>query len=118
MRPHPHPGDEMKTVTIVAAAAAALALPARAEEKQAQQAAQAAPHWGYEGEHGPAHWDAIAPECKTGKQQSPINIHTKGKKGAKAKELPRVGFQWKKSKGTLVNNGHTIQVNLEPGNSI
>jgi carbonic anhydrase len=104
-----------------------LALPAAAradEPHQTAPAQQAAPaaggahHWGYDGAEGPAHWGDHAPECKTGKQQSPINLQTKGKHRAKKTDLPRIGFQWAKVKGTLVNNGHTIQVNLEPGNSI
>ncbi len=38
---------------------------------------EAAPHWSYGGEHGPAHWGDVAPEdavCGSGKSQSPINL--------------------------------------------
>jgi carbonic anhydrase len=99
----------MKIAMQAVALAALIAVPAaRAEEH----------HWSYEGNEGPANWGEFAEACKAGKQQSPINIRTKGAHKAAAKGLPRIGFSWSKSKGTLVNNGHTIQVDLQPGNSI
>lgn len=102
---------------------AAAPAPAHQDAKPAEGAAPAgkpAEHhdWSY-GEHGgPADWHKANPICKEGKAQSPINIHTKGKHKAAGKDLPRIGFQWAKAKGHLVNNGHTIQVNLDPGSSI
>ena len=99
-------------------APAAHAAPAAHVDHAAAPAAHAGPHWGYEGEAGPAHWGEANPVCKTGQAQSPINIQTKGKGGAKNKGLLPIGFRWSKAKGHLVNNGHTIQVNLDAGNSI
>ena len=40
----------------------------------AHAAGDAAPHWGYEGEAGPAAWGKEFPTCGLGKAQSPIDI--------------------------------------------
>ena len=73
-------------------------------------------HWGYEGEQGPAAWGDLSAEyvlCAEGKQQSPINIA-----GASTKDLPRIAFHYQPTKLNIINNGHTIQVNYEPGSSM
>jgi carbonic anhydrase len=76
------------------------------------QAADAAPHWTYEGKENPAKWGDIDKSfevCKLGTEQSPIDIKTKdAKKAALAPLKPA----YKPSAGELVNNGHTVQVNL------
>jgi carbonic anhydrase len=72
-----------------------------------------APHWSYEGEHGPAHWAALEPAyaaCGTGTQQSPIDI-----RDAQAADLPPLTFDYHPSPLTLVDNGHTIQTTYAPG---
>lgn len=74
------------------------------------------PHWGYEGEHGPAHWGHISKEyadCSKGKSQSPIDIS-----GAQDENLADIAFNYKSSKINIVNNGHTVQVNYDEGSSI
>ncbi|KPF48706.1 hypothetical protein IP80_09300 [beta proteobacterium AAP65] len=73
-------------------------------------------HWGYEGEHGPAAWAKLKPEfglCKTGERQSPIDI-----RGGLAVNLEPVKFDYQDSPFSVIDNGHTVQVNLQPGNSI
>lgn len=69
-----------------------------------------APHWTYEGEHGPGHWaelDKNFAECKLGHAQSPIDI-----RGAKPQaDAPDLEFQYQAVPLALVNNGHTVQVN-------
>jgi carbonic anhydrase len=73
-------------------------------------------HWGYEGAEGPSHWgdlDAKFSACKTGKEQSPIDIG----KAEKAK-LPPIEFDYKPSALAIIDNGHTIQVNYAPGSFI
>ena len=73
-------------------------------------------HWGYSAETGPAHWGDMKPEfstCKTGKQQSPINIS-----GAHSASLPSISFSYQATPLNVVNNGHTIQVNYAPGSHI
>lgn len=76
-------------------------------------ASEDAPHWGYGGEHGPEKWGTMEDDfstCTLGKEQSPIDI-LKATKSA----LPTLDFQYKKSDAEIVNNGHTIQVNLIDG---
>lgn len=68
------------------------------------------PHWSYTGKAGVSHWGDLEEAfetCKLGKEQSPINI-----RGAKKGDLPAIGFDYKASAAEVVNNGHTIQVNL------
>ncbi|MBJ7313233.1 carbonic anhydrase [Rugamonas sp. CCM 8940] len=72
-------------------------------------------HWSYSGHGDPAHWSELQPDfasCKLGKEQSPIDIRD----AAKA-ELPALGFSYAAGRAEVVNNGHTIQVNVGDGNS-
>ena len=52
--------------------------------------------------------------CKLGKEQSPINII---KKDVKKSDLPAIETNYESSKAEIVNNGHTIQINLAAGGS-
>ncbi|MGB3534955.1 MAG: carbonic anhydrase family protein [Microcoleaceae cyanobacterium] len=73
--------------------------------------------WGYKGKNGPENWGEIAPEfstCKTGKEQSPINLE----QTASNAELPAIQFDYKYSAYEVVNDGSTIKVNYAPGSSI
>ncbi|HSW07469.1 carbonic anhydrase [Aquabacterium sp.] len=104
----------MRVNLIVAAACGLAALgaaPAVFAEGQA--------HWGYQGHGKPAKWaelDAGFKTCKLGKLQSPINLETKKvEKSADAKPL---GFAYAGGAGDVVNNGHTIQVNLPAGGAV
>jgi carbonic anhydrase len=79
-------------------------------------AADKAPHWEYRGEHGPAHWAELGPAfqgCATGRAQSPIDIRS-----AEAAPLPALAFSYGRVAPAIVNNGHTIQVNVRPGESL
>jgi len=79
----------------------------------AAHAADHAPHWGYSGEHGPAKWGDMEGDfsaCKLGKEQSPIDI-----RNAKKSALPALDFNYADSGAEIVNNGHTVQVNLVDG---
>ncbi|MFZ2826249.1 carbonic anhydrase family protein, partial [Hydrogenophaga sp.] len=76
------------------------------------------PHWSYEGEHGPEHWAGVKPEfdtCAVGKRQSPVHIQDTGTLQGPAEPLQ---FDYRPTGGSVVNNGHTIQVDLEPGNTL
>jgi carbonic anhydrase len=76
------------------------------------------PHWSYEGEYGPDKWAAVKPEfnaCAVGKRQSPVHIQETGTLQGPAEPLQ---FNYRASGGSVVNNGHTIQVDLEPGNTL
>jgi carbonic anhydrase len=73
-------------------------------------------HWNYEGEGGPARWGKIDPanaKCDTGARQSPIDISD----GIRV-DLEPVTFDYKPVRFNVIDNGHTIQVNLGEGNSI
>ena len=77
---------------------------------------QQPPHWTYEGEHGPEHWGDLSPDfsaCKTGREQSPINI-TK----AEPSNLPAIQFDYQPATLKVIDNGHTVQVNYPVGSSI
>ena len=82
----------------------------------AQEAGHAAHEWDYGKEYGPAHWGALKPEfgiCASGHNQSPIDIATTEKA-----DLSPIQFRYGASPLRILDNGHTIQVNYEPGSSI
>ncbi len=68
--------------------------------------------WEYDGDSGPLKWGAIDPNfksCGVGKRQSPINIETRdAEKGG----LKPIQFTYLAGPAEVVNNGHTIQINL------
>jgi carbonic anhydrase len=72
-------------------------------------------HWGYKGDVGPDRWTTLKPEFAAcaGKNQSPIDVS----ETIDAK-LKLVGFGYKAGGYEVVNNGHTIQVNIEDGSHI
>ena len=73
-------------------------------------------HWGYFGEGGPAAWGQLKPEfglCATGTRQSPIDI-----RDGITVDLDPVKFDYRPSGFSVVDNGHTVQVNVSPGNTI
>lgn len=75
-------------------------------------------HWSYEGEGGPQAWGKLKPEfnvCAIGKRQSPINIEDGVTLQGPAEP---VQFAYTPSNATVVNNGHTIQVDVQGDNSI
>jgi carbonic anhydrase len=73
-------------------------------------------HWDYVGSAGPAAWAALKPEfaaCASGQRQSPIDI-----RGGLPVDLEPVRFEYQASRFGVIDNGHTVQVNLAPGNAI
>jgi carbonic anhydrase len=67
-------------------------------------------HWGYEGADGPSKWGDLDPAnraCSIGGEQSPIDIRDPIKA-----QLGALNITWDKTTDTIVNNGHTIQVNI------
>ncbi len=89
---------------------------ARATAPKAHAEARHAAHWSYEGEGGPDAWGRMKPEfakCATGTRQSPIDIRD----GIRV-ELDPVQFEYRSSAFRVVDNGHTVQVNVANGNSI
>ncbi|MGB5732838.1 MAG: carbonic anhydrase family protein [Thiohalocapsa sp.] len=70
-------------------------------------------HWGYEGAEGPTHWGELDPHygaCAAGMHQSPINLSD-----AVDADLPPIEFHYAVAGRDEINNGHTIQIDYEPG---
>ena len=76
-----------------------------------------AAHWSYDNpEAGPDRWGQLKSEfatCSTGLRQSPIDI-----RGGIKVQLDPVQFDYRPSGFRVVDNGHTVQVNVGAGNSI
>lgn len=73
-------------------------------------------HWSYEGMQGAKYWGSMEPGfslCKSGKEQSPIDITMDG-----ASKPTPIEFGYTQGSAEVINNGHTIQVNLATGGSI
>ncbi len=73
-------------------------------------------HWGYEGHEGPEHWGELTHDyhmCKEGKKQSPIDISN-----TKLTNLDKISFRYTSEPREILNNGHTIQVNMKPGSRL
>lgn len=74
------------------------------------------PHWSYDGPEGPQAWARLAPEyaqCASGHRQSPVDI-----RDGIPVQLPPIQFDYRPSGFSVLDNGHTIQVMPEAGNSI
>ena len=81
-----------------------------------EQEAHHPPHWSYEGATGPDHWSDLNSDyskCKTGSEQSPINITS-----SVASDLPALEFHYTESVLKIINNGHTVQVNSDGHSSM
>lgn len=81
-------------------------------------AADDAPKWGYHGAESADKWGDLSKDfatCKLGKEQSPIDIKTAGVEKAK---LDKIEFSYQPTKLSIVNNGHTVQVDYDKGSSI
>jgi carbonic anhydrase len=75
-----------------------------------------APHWSYEGEGAPEHWGGLSPDfkvCDLGLQQSPIDLS-----GSTRAQMSPIPVSWSGGQFTVVNNGHTIQVNCKSSGSV
>jgi carbonic anhydrase len=90
--------------------AIALAMAALATSATAQH------HWSYSGEGGPENWGKLESgfaACASGKSQSPIDLGGSTKSGGKPVKL-----NYKKGATEIENNGHTIEVEYEPGSTL
>ena len=101
----------------VAAADPADAVAATEPRPAAARAAKpAAIAWSYDGPGGPEAWGRLRPEyakCGSGTRQSPIDIRD----GLQVK-LDPVQFDYRPSRFGVIDNGHTVQVNVAAGNVI
>ena len=73
-------------------------------------APHAAAHWSYDGELMPAKWGDVYPVCGSGKSQSPVDI-----RGPFDKATHELKPDFKPDTLKVVNNGHTLQVNVGNG---
>ncbi|MFZ4478659.1 MAG: carbonic anhydrase [Rhodoferax sp.] len=106
----------MQKLILVAALSALALSTAVAEEKGSRHDAGKPAHWSYTGSTGALKWGDMQADfatCKLGRKQSPIDI-----KGASKGGLPAIGFNYGQSNAEVVNNGHTIQVNLTSGGDV
>jgi carbonic anhydrase len=75
-----------------------------------------APHWEYEGEHGPEAWGALSADfaaCSEGLAQSPIDLSA-----AAVADLPDLAVDYAAGAVSIVDNGHTVQANDAGGGNM
>jgi len=76
-------------------------------------------HWGYTGHEGPSNWSDLDPKysmCKAGSSQSPVNISRAVT--VESDDLRKIKFNYRTGASEVINNGHTVQVNIEGGSFI
>lgn len=86
------------------------------DAEHAESAGDGEVHWSYEGATGADMWGGLDPSfavCDSGVQQSPIDLADAIPAGGGALEI-----RWQPTDGQVVDNGHTIQVNMEAGSAI
>ncbi len=108
--------DPHAAVPETAPAPAARAARARPAAPKAATPHGGAAHWDYNGPAGPQTWGGLKPEfslCGSGQRQSPIDI-----RGGLAVDLEPVRFDYQSSRFSVIDNGHTVQANVAPGNAI
>lgn len=73
-------------------------------------------HWGYVGAVAPEFWGQLDPAylaCSTGEHQSPVDFAD-----VKSQSLYPIVFHYRPTCLRVINNGHTIQDNYDPGSYI
>ena len=73
-------------------------------------------HWGYTGHNTPDTWGSLSPKyhsCSEGKNQSPIDVRS-----SMDADLEALTLSYTKASKEILNNGHTVQVNIEAGNNM
>ena len=112
--PEQNVAKDAKAPVVTKAVEPAVQAKAPVEKKEAHTV----PHWGYAaGAGAPENWGKLSPNfsaCESGHNQSPIDI----KKTVEA-NLPAIKFKYNMlSAADIINNGHTVQVNLWSGGEI
>jgi carbonic anhydrase len=82
----------------------------------ARRAKEQLPHWGYSGESGPTRWGELHPAyaaCASGRAQTPVELGDLSSEPAST-----LRFDYRNSELRVVNNGHTIQANMDIGSVI
>jgi carbonic anhydrase len=91
-------------------------VPIATEKATVISAKHAARHWGYTGEESPEHWASLGDQfalCGVGENQSPINITSQFDV-----DLPPLWFDYQAPASRVLNNGHTIQIDIAKGSRI
>lgn len=73
--------------------------------------------YSYSGQTGPAHWGDLKDDwavCGTGTQQSPVDIVG----ATENSDLPALQVSYKATPAKLLHNGHTWEVEYEPGSTL
>jgi carbonic anhydrase len=110
------PDGEMQLTPAARPASAVRSAKAVAPKPAAKTHAHRATHWSYDGEGGPPAWHRLKPEydkCGSGARQSPIDIRD----GIRV-DMDPVQFDYRPSAFRVIDNGHTVQVNVAAGNFI
>jgi carbonic anhydrase len=109
------PTAARRTAAASAASTATLAAELAAVHRAAK-ATEHLPHWAYAGPGAPERWAGLQPDfatCASGTRQSPIDI-----RDGIGVQLEPVRFDYQAGGFRVLDNGHTIQVSVAPGNTI
>ncbi|MET0517383.1 MAG: carbonic anhydrase family protein [Burkholderiaceae bacterium] len=85
-------------------------------KSDAAQAPRKPASWGYAGDGAPERWAELSPDnrlCAVGTRQSPIDIRDTIKV-----DLEKIQFDYRPSNFAVLDNGHTVQVNMAEGNAL
>ena len=114
----PKPEADAKDAKPAEAPAKMAEVPAKGDAiaVRAHKALASPVNWSYEGESGPEHWGELGEAyaaCASGREQSPIDVVPAG--GKRASDIV---FVYQPTRARVVDNGHTLQVDLDAGNTI
>jgi carbonic anhydrase len=105
----------IRAALVLSWASCLMTLPAAGgwEPAQAAEKGGHGPKWSYEGDSGPEHWGKLSEDwhvCTFGTQESPIDLQ-----GAIPARMGELEVRYAEMPMTILNNGHTVQVNAAPG---
>jgi len=108
--------NKLVSLSLVAVSAIFLSTGCASHNETMEHSHKVHAHWGYKGDVSPAHWSELNEKftmCSKGTQQSPINIVA-----SKDINLDALGFDYNTKSTSVINNGHTVQVNIASGSSV
>lgn len=109
-------GGLLIAVLIVASSSCSTDVPDQMDAERAEDGGDGEAHWSYAGDTGAESWGRLDPAfatCDTGVQQSPVDLAGAIRAGGDGPEV-----QWRPTGAQVLNNGHTIQVDMAEGSSI